>query len=97
MLLGAGVAQHALVWRRGFKPEVRVSSATEHTLVRALQAGLALDAALTSACGAESNDNSTAFDFNDWLAQAVQTGLVTGAHLLNATSHTAQHPGKNTS
>ena len=81
-LLGAGVAEHALVWRRGFKPEVRLTSAPEYALVRGLQAGLSLDAALTTACAFESDGAVPMFDFNDWLAQAVQTGLVTGAHVL---------------
>ena len=90
--LGAGVAEHALVWRRGFKPEVRLASATEHALVLALQAGLSLDAALTTACGPEIGGDAPAFDFNDWLAQAVHTGLVTGAHLLHPLDHTLQHP-----
>lgn len=82
-LLGAGAAEHALVWRQGFKPRVRLSSALEYALVLALQAGLSLETALTTACGP---DNAAgAFDFNDWLAQSVQTGLVTGAHLLHNT------------
>ena len=99
-LLGAGVAQHALVWRRGFKPEVRLASATEHALVQALQAGLSLDAALTTACALQSDGNAPEFDFNDWLVQAVQTGLVTGTHLLRPLNHTVnntlQHPQNDT-
>ena len=57
-------------------------SATEHPLVLALQAGLSPDAALTSDCGLEHAGMELAFDFNDWLARAAQTGLVTGAHRL---------------
>ena len=90
-LLGAGVAEHALVWRRGFKPDVRVSSAAEHALVRALQAGWSLDAALTAACGVESNSDAAAFDFNVWLTQAVHTGLVIGAHRMRTVHQTPQH------
>ena len=80
-LLDAGASEHALVWRHGFKPEVRLASAFEYMLLQALQAGFSLDAALTKAC-AFSDSDAPAFDFNDWLAQAVHTGLVTGAHLL---------------
>ncbi len=95
-LLGAGVAEHALVWRRGFKPAVRLASAAEYALVRALQAGLSLDAALSSFCGPARAGTEPEFDFNDWLAQAVQTGLVTGAHLLHAVHHSAEHPRQDT-
>ena len=99
-LLGAGVAEHALVWRRGFKPELRPVSAPEHALVQALQAGLSLDAALTKA-SAFSNEGPTvgdgpAFDFNGWLAQAVQTGLVTGAYGLPNEFQNLQHPKEDT-
>ena len=95
-LLGDGIGEHALVWRRGLKPDVRLATAAEHALVRALQAGLSLDAALTTACALESDGNATAFDFNSWLAQAVQTGLVTGAHLLHPTHNTLQHREEDT-
>ena len=95
-LLGDGIGEHALVWRRGLKPDVRLATAAEHALVRALQAGLSLDAALTTACALESDGNATAFDFNSWLAQAVQTGLVTGAHLLHPTHNTPQHRQEDT-
>lgn len=99
-LLGAGVAEHALVWRRGFKPDVRLASAAEHVLVRGLQAGLSLDAALTTACGPESDGDVPAFDFSDWLAQAVQTCLVTGVRPLHPTPlsvhNTVQYPKEDT-
>ena len=87
-LLQSGTAEHALVWRQGFKPRVRISSAAEHALVSALQNGLSLDKALTAAFDAAfENESRTSsgpsFVFNDWLAQSVHTGLVTGAQLLN--------------
>ena len=72
--LQAGVGEHALVWRQGFKPKVRALSAAEHQLILALQNSLALGAALDQATSIDA-----AFDFNAWLAPAVQTGLVTGA------------------
>ena len=79
-LLQSGIAEHALVWRQGFKPHLRGSSAAEYALVRALQSGLSLDDAVGAAF---EKATSKTFDFNDWLAQSVQTGLVTGAHLLS--------------
>ena len=91
-LLSDGVAEHALVWRHGFKPKVRLASATEHALVQALQAGVSLDAALTLACSPENEGHVAGFDFNDWLAKAVQTGLVTGAYLLRPVHPTLHHP-----
>lgn len=75
-LLQSGVAEYALVWRQGFKPRVRNSSTAEHALVQALQAGLTLEKALDAAAEAPAAD---AFDFNDWLRHAVQTGLVIAA------------------
>ncbi len=78
-LLQSGTAEHALVWRQGFKPHVRTSSAAEHVLVCELQSGRSLEHALDAAL---EKAGSETFDFNDWLAQSVQTGLITGAHLL---------------
>ncbi len=83
-LLRSGVGEHALVWRQGFKPHVRGSSAAEHALLSALQAGLSLEGSLGRAL-----EKAPAFDFNDWLGRSVQTGLVTGAHLLH---HTQKEP-----
>lgn len=73
-LLSQGQAEHALVWRQGLKPKVRSISAGEYSLINALANGLALDAALDQVSSSHPD-----FDFNAWLAQAVQTGLVTGA------------------
>ena len=74
-LLQNGVAEHALVWRQGYKPRVRTSSAAEHALVQALQAGLPLEKALDAAFEKEAEP----FDFNAWLGQSVQTGLIIAA------------------
>lgn len=79
-LLRAGASEYALVWRQGFKPRVRSSSAAEHALVSALQAGLSLESSLGRAL-----EKAPAFDLNGWLGQSAQTGLVTGAHLLHST------------
>ena len=75
-LLQSAVAEHALVWRQGFKPRVRNSSAAENALVQGLQAGLTLEKALDAALEAPASE---AFDFNTWLTQSVQTGLVIAA------------------
>ena len=78
-MLRQGKREYALVWRQGFKPRVRALGEAEFILVAALETGLSLDVALNHASNME-----PAFDFNTWLAQAVQTGLVTGAvHLFN--------------
>jgi hypothetical protein len=75
--LAAGCAEHALVWRQGFKPCVRLSSAAEHKLIETLLAGRALAEALDAVD--RLGDEAAAFDFNIWLAAAVHTGLVCGA------------------
>lgn len=76
-LLAAGCAEHALVWREGFKPRVRLSSAAEHKLIEALLAGQALAESLNAVDSL--SDKGEGFDFNTWLAEAVQIGLVCGA------------------
>ena len=73
-----GTPEHALVWRQGLKPCVRQSSAIEHALLQALQAHQTLERALEQALG-QGMEQSAPFDFNDWLTQSVQQGLVTGA------------------
>lgn len=89
-LLAAGVAEHALVWRQGFKPQLRSCSAAEHALVSALQARLPLEAALSAIVVDGSSISAGGFDFNGWLAHAVQSGLVTGAHLVNSLNNTEE-------
>lgn len=84
-LLRAGAAEHALVWRQGFKPRVRSITAAEHALLAALEAGHSLQAALDSALDdahAATPESASAFSFEHWLGQAVQQGLVTGARRL---------------
>lgn len=79
-LLRAGAAEHALVWRQGFKPRVRAVTAAEHALLSALRAGHSLEAALGCAIGCAPAESE--FNFESWLGSAVRHGLVTGAHLL---------------
>jgi hypothetical protein len=71
-----GDRENALVWRQGFKPCLRQSSAAEHALLQALQSGQMLEQALDAAF---EKDTSREFDFNQWLTQSVQSGLITGA------------------
>lgn len=73
-LLRQSHGEYALVWRQGLKPRVRSTSAAEYGLINALENGATLEAALDQASIIEPT-----FDFNTWLDQAVQTGLITGA------------------
>jgi Putative DNA-binding domain len=73
-LLRLGLGEHALVWRQGFKPKLRSISPGEYGLINGLKNSATLEAALDQA-----SSNEPAFDFNTWLSQAVQTGLITGA------------------
>lgn len=77
--LADGRAEHALVWRQGFKPCVRVSDAAEHHLLGVLLAG----GSLPDALDAVPDDNTDPFDFNRWLGAAVETGVVCGALFLH--------------
>ncbi len=77
-LLRRGQEETALVWRHGFKPKLRASTRAEHGLIVALLAGLSLESALEQALTIQAS-----FDFNAWLGEAVQTGLITGAKALD--------------
>lgn len=67
------IAECAVVWREGPKPRLRSAPADEFHFLAALQAGASLALAWAAA---------PALDFNEWLAPAVQCGLVTGARPL---------------
>jgi hypothetical protein len=86
-LLRAGAAEHALVWRQGFKPRVCAITAAEYALLAALQAGGSLQAALGSAL-----ECAAAFSFENWLGRAVQDGLVIGARQLTRSPSQGSHP-----
>jgi hypothetical protein len=75
--LRSPVPQDVVVWRAGFRPRLRLAMADEALLLRALQAGLALEPALEAAEG---------LDFAHWLPLAVQSGLVLGASRLAPSS-----------
>ena len=76
-LIGSQCNEHALVWRQGFKPRVRTCSPAEFALVNGLLQSLPLEAALGAAL-----ELDPAFDFNCWLGQAVQAGLIYCAYRL---------------
>lgn len=69
--LRAGLAEAALVWRKGFKPCVRQMDGAEAAFVTAVLQGRALEEALQEAL-----HGAPAFDFNTWLPNAVQSGLL---------------------
>lgn len=71
--LREGVAETALVWREGLWPRMRAVEAAEHAFIAALQEKRRLADALQAA---------PQFDVGQWLAPAVQSGLVLGAQLL---------------
>jgi hypothetical protein len=68
-----GVAETALVWREGLRPRVRVVAAAERPFIAALQERRSLDYALQAAAQ---------LDVRQWLASAVQSGLVLGVQPL---------------
>lgn len=68
--LQAGVQETALVWREGLRPRVRVADAAERPFITALQEQRSLDDALQAAPD---------LDVQQWLAAAVQSGLVLAA------------------
>lgn len=80
--LAEGRAEQALVWRQGFRPRVRVSTVNEHRLLETLMAGRSLLDALEAS---EDALDAGPFDFNAWLGEAVQSGLVMGVHSLPTT------------
>ena len=62
-------AETALVWRQGFKPQLRAALAGECAFIADLQAAQSLGHALT---------RHPTLDFNAWLPLAVSTGLLLG-------------------
>lgn len=66
-LLRQAVAQDVLVWRAGWRPELRHALSGEVDAVQGLLSGASLGEAL---------ERATALDFGQWLPLAVQTGLV---------------------
>lgn len=73
-MLQADNAEHALVSRQGYQPQVRAVSSAEFALVTALQCEHDLEHALNQALALDSQ-----FDFGAWLTQAFSAGLVSAA------------------
>jgi hypothetical protein len=72
-LLRAGQAEDALVWRQGYRPQVRQAQPGEADFVAALLQGCSLGAAL---------DGASQLDSQAWLTTAVHSGLLLAAHPL---------------
>lgn len=72
-LLHAGQAEDAVVWRQGYRPQVRQAQPGEADFVAALLAGSALGKAL---------DAAPQLDIQAWLTEAVQSGLLLAVHSL---------------
>lgn len=86
-LLRQGHREFALVWRQAYKPTVRELGIAEYEFINALQKTVTLETALDKAASI-----NAAFDFNTWLSQAVQTGLITGAIDLTTSTTTRTTP-----
>lgn len=78
--------ENAIIWRDNYRPRVRALEPGEYALLAALFSGLSLEAALGSALSV-----SPEFNFQQWLADAFRTHLVTGAQALSS----AQPPEEN--
>ncbi|MBK7501578.1 MAG: putative DNA-binding domain-containing protein [Polaromonas sp.] len=72
--------ESALIWRQGFRPSVAVCTAADAVFIQNLLDGASLAAALDDT---ETVDSTPAFDFNTWLTQSAQSGLLVGAKLLS--------------
>ena len=87
--LCAGVAESAVVWRAGYQPRVRAAVPGEAQLLTALLAGRSLGEAVQGtdqAAVTRGLQSPGVFDFNAWLPMAVQTGLLLGAALFEASA-----------
>ncbi|MEN9670511.1 MAG: hypothetical protein RL018_788 [Pseudomonadota bacterium] len=80
--LRENVPETALIWRQGLRPMVSNCSASETVFIRQLLSGKSLLAALEQPFETPFTEESAPFDFNAWLPQAVQGGLLLGARLL---------------
>ena len=81
--LRAHTAETALVWRQGLRPTVAFCPEADALFVQSLLQGGSLIAALeVAAANVDAAASNSAFDFNFWLPQAAQNGLLLGARLL---------------
>ncbi|HRH06917.1 MAG TPA: DNA-binding domain-containing protein [Burkholderiaceae bacterium] len=72
--------ESALIWRQGFRPSVAVCTAADAVFIQNLLDGASLASALDAT---ETVGTTPAFDFNSWLTQSAQSGLLVGAKLLS--------------
>ena len=72
--------ESALIWRQGFRPSVALCTSADAVFIQNLLDGASLAAALDDT---ETVDSTPAFDFNTWLTQSAQSGLLVGAKLLS--------------
>lgn len=70
--------ESTLIWRHGLRPMAAYCPPADALFVTSLLQGDSLIAALESVAG----DAGAHFDFNQWLPQAAQNGLLLGARLL---------------
>jgi len=82
-----GITETALIWRQGFKPQVRETMPGEASFVTALKAGQPLGEAFSIVSSADSET----FDFALWLPKAVSTGLLLAVDCLIFGSPGASH------
>jgi hypothetical protein len=88
--LRQNTTETALVWRQGLKPMVRDCTTGEAALITGLFAGQSLLVALESSSASipasaktmPHDTSAAAFNFNEWLPHAVQTGLLLGVRKL---------------
>ncbi len=76
--LRAQTPEVALLWRNGLRSMLTTCPAADALFIQNLLDGASLSAALDAAAD---------FDFNHWLPQAAQNGLLLGARLLAAPNH----------
>jgi hypothetical protein len=79
--LREGRAEHALIWRQGWRPRISGIDTPTAALLTALLQGADLPQALDATT--QTNGAHPAFDFSAWLTAAVTDGLALGVHTLN--------------
>ena len=87
--LRAGAAETAVVWRAGFQPQVREALPGEARLLAALLDNCSLEDAVQNAVRSDVRSDvqcADSLDFNAWLPMAVQSGLLLGAELIQASA-----------
>lgn len=84
--LRQGLGETALVWRRGMRPQIAPCSNAAAALIAQLQHGSDLSSALDT-CLAQPPANAAAFDFAQWLTEAVTLGVVIGVTNAGAAAH----------